>query len=304
MVLEEINRLKRARNAVILAHNYQLPEVQDIADFVGDSLELALKAQEVDADVIVMAGVRFMAEMVALLNPDKIVLHPSPNAGCPLADFLSRSVIEEYRREYPGAPLVVYVNSPLEAKALADYVVTSSSAIKVISKLDSDVILFGPDKNLADFVAEKTQKNIVPVPRSGHCPVHEFLISRYYVERALREHPGYELIVHPETPRDVRRLANFVGSTSQMLSYIQKTQADKILVGTEEGLVYRARKLAPGKDIVPVNPMAVCTNMKKITPYNILESLEKLKPRVVLDSALASRAREVMERSLEMVKGK
>lgn len=303
-VLEELERLKKARNAVILAHNYQLPEVQDAADFVGDSLELALKATEVDADVVVMAGVGFMAEMVALLNPDKVVLHPNPAAGCPLANHLSGGVAGEYRAKYPGAPLVVYVNSPVEAKAIADYVVTSSSAVRLVSRLGAERVLFGPDKNLAEYVAEKTGAEVIPVPSGGHCPIHEFLISKYYVEKALRENPGAELIVHPEAPRDVRRMASFVGSTSQMLEYVRETSARRVLVGTEEGLVYRARKLAPGKEVLPVNPRAVCTDMKKITPKHILESLERLEPRVRLEGEVARRAREVLERSLEMVRGK
>jgi len=302
MLYGEIARLKKLRNAVILAHNYQLPEVQDVADFVGDSLELALKAQEVDADVIVMAGVKFMAEIVAALNPDKVVIHPNSYAGCPLADFLNGGVLSEYRSKFPGEPLVVYVNSPIEAKASADYVATSSSAVKLVSRLGAERVLFGPDRNLAEFVAEKTGVEVIPVPPNGHCPVHEFLISRYYAEKALEEHPGAELVVHPEAPREVRRMAGFVGSTSQMLEYVQRTRARKVLLGTEEGLAYRARKLAPGKEILPLNARAVCADMKKITPRHLLESLERLEPKVTLDPRIASRAREVIERSLELVR--
>ncbi len=302
MYISEIERLKRSRRAVILAHNYQLPEVQDVADFVGDSLELAIRAREVDADVIVMAGVRFMAEMVAALNPDKIVLHPNPWSGCPLADFINRQIVNAYREKYRGSPLVVYVNSPIDVKAVADYVVTSSSAVKLISRLESDTILFGPDKNLADHVSQVTGRKIVPVPPGGHCPVHEFLLCRYYAEKAVADHPGYELIVHPEVPRDVRAMAKFIGSTSQMLNYVRTAESRRILIGTEEGLVYRARKMAPDKEIEPVNPRAICINMKKITPRHILESLESLKPRVVIDKAIASKAREVIEMSIEMVR--
>jgi len=301
-LVKRIEELKRRRRAVILAHNYQIPEVQDVADFVGDSLELSRRAMEVDADVIVFAGVSFMAEMAAALNPDKIVLHPNPAAGCPLADYLPPSMVREYRSKMPGTPVVVYVNSLLAAKAEADYVVTSASAAKLVSRLGEEVVIFGPDKNLADHVAQVTGVHVVPMPPYGNCPVHEYLLSKYYVKRALSENPDAVLIAHPETPREVRSMARFVGSTSQMLRAVREMDAKHIVVATEEGLVYRARKLAPGKRIDPANPLAVCIDMKKITLMHIARSLETLKPRVVLDPAIAKRAREVIERSLEVIK--
>ncbi len=301
-ILEQIRQLAEKRRAVILAHNYQLPEVQDVADFVGDSLELARKAMEVDADVIVLAGVRFMAEIAAVLNPDKIVLHPEPASGCPLADFATPPVLREYRERYPGAPLVIYVNSTVEAKAEADYIVTSASAVKLVSKLEADTILFGPDKNLADHVAMVTGKNIVPVPSTGHCPVHEYLLDEYYVRKAREQHPRAYLLAHPETPRPVRLMADYVGSTSQMLRRIGEVEAEEYIIATEEGLVYRARRLYPGKKIYPANPNAICIDMKKITPLKILRALEELKPRVRVDEKIAARVREILERSFEMIK--
>jgi quinolinate synthase len=300
-VLEEIRRLAERRRAVILAHNYQLPEVQDVADFVGDSLELARKAMSIDADVIVLAGVRFMAEIAAVLNPDKIVLHPEPAAGCPLADFATPRVLRAYRERYPRAPLVIYVNSTVEAKAEADYIVTSASAAKLVSKLDADTILFAPDRNLADHVAMVTGKNIVPVPAGGHCPVHEYLLDEYYVRRAREQHPRAYLLAHPETPRPVRLMADYVGSTSQMLRRIGEVEAEEYIVATEEGLVHRARRLYPGKKIYPANPNAICIDMKKITPLKILRALQELKPRVKVDERISSRVREILERSLQMV---
>jgi len=302
-IIEKIEELKRRRRAVILAHNYQIPEVQEVADFVGDSLELSRKAMECSADVIVFAGVSFMAEMAAALNPDKIVLHPVPEAGCPLANFLPPSKLREYKESAPRAPIVVYVNSLASTKAEADYVVTSASAPKLISRLEDEVVIFGPDKNLADYVAELTQKEIVVAPPYGHCPVHEYLLNEYYVRKSLYEYPNAILIAHPETPKQVRRMAKFVGSTSQMIKAVENFRnVDTLVIATEEGLVYRARKLYPDKNIVPANPLAVCIDMKKITLRSILRALELGKHRVSLDSAIAKRVRETIERSLELLK--
>ncbi|WP_228546762.1 quinolinate synthase NadA [Hyperthermus butylicus] len=301
-ILERIRELKEKRRAVILAHNYQLPEIQDIADFVGDSLELARKAMEVDADVIVMAAVNFMAEVAAILNPDKIVLHPDPRATCPLANHARLELLRRYREKYPGAPLVIYINSYAVAKAYADYIVTSASAVKLVGKLGEDTILFAPDRNLADHVAMATGKNVVAVPAGGICPVHEFLLDEYYVRKVREQYPRGYLMVHPETPRPVRLMADYVGSTSQMLRRIGEVEAEVYIIGTEEGLVHRARRLYPDKKIVPANPRAVCINMKKITPLKILYSLETLKPRVVVPEPIARRVREILERSLEMVR--
>jgi len=300
---DELERLRRERRAVILAHNYMLPEVQDVADYVGDSLELAIKALETEADVIVLAGVRFMAEVAKLLNPDRVVLHPEPAAGCPLADFATPRVLREAKQEHPGAPLVIYVNSYVEAKAEADYVVTSASAIEAVKRLEADKILFAPDKNLAEWVQENVpDKQVIPVPRHGHCPVHEYLVSGYYVRLARERYPGARLLVHPEAPREARRLADYVGSTSQMLRYIGRTDPrGSYIIGTEEGLAYRAKRLYPEATIHPVTGRTVCIDMKKITLEKIVRSLESLKPRVEIPGNIAKRAREAVERGLELV---
>ncbi len=298
-----VEELKRRRRAVVLAHNYQLPEVQDVADFVGDSLELAREAMRTDADVIVFAGVRFMAEMAAALNPDRVVLHPVPEAGCPLADALLPAHVERARAEHRGAPLLVYVNSPLWAKAEADYVVTSASAADVAAYLAGqgvDELLLAPDRNLADHVALTVGVRVYPVPPSGHCPVHEYLVSPYYVRRAKERHPDAAVLVHPEAPREARLMADYVGSTSQMLRAIPRFRGRLILLGTEEGLVYRARRLYPDARVEPLNPLAVCIDMKKVTLESIARALEAMKPRVALDEALARRAREVIEESVEL----
>ncbi|MEM3615253.1 MAG: quinolinate synthase NadA [Candidatus Methanomethylicia archaeon] len=299
--LDLIEALKKKRKAVILAHNYQLPEVQDMADFVGDSLEMAFRAIELSSDVVVVAGVRFMAELVAAINPDKIVLHPEPSAGCPLADKINVNLISEARSKFRNVPVVVYVNSPIEVKALADYFVTSSSALKLISKLRSDNVIFGPDKNLANYISEKLNINVVPLPQDAFCPVHEHLIDAYYVEDALRRYPNAKILLHPEVPPESRRYAHFIGGTSQMILAIGEIEGDTYLLGTEEGLAYRAKRIFDDKNIYPLNYRAVCVDMKKITPRKILNCLENLKPRVSIDREILIKSRDVIFESLDFL---
>lgn len=298
----EVEDLKQKRRAVILAHNYQSPEVQDVADFVGDSLELARRAVDVDAEVIVFAGVSFMAEVAAILNEDKTILHPVPEAGCPLADFLDVKTVKRFREEHPDAPLVLYVNSSADTKMYADYIVTSASALKLISKLDDDTVLFGPDKNLASYVEKRTDKKIIPIPSDGYCYVHEQLISQRHIEKARDEHPNAKLLVHPEVSPEAQELADYIGSTSQMLRAIGRMKDDEFLLGTEEGHIYRAKTLYPDREINPVNPRAVCTDMKKITLENIKKSLETLEPKVIIDKKINEKVKEVLDRSLRLIK--
>ncbi|MCD6325336.1 quinolinate synthase NadA [Candidatus Bathyarchaeota archaeon] len=298
----EVRGLCEKRRAVILAHNYESPEVQDVADYVGDSLELARKAVNSDAEIIVFAGVSFMAEVAAMLNEDKIVLHPVREAGCPLADFLDIGTIKRFKERYPGSPLVVYINSYVKSKIYADYIVTSSSALKLISKIDADTVLFGPDKNLASYVAKRTDKKIIPVPAYGHCYVHKYLISRYQIEKARDERSAAKLLVHPEVSLENQEMADFVGSTSQMLRAIDELDGNKFLLGTEEGLSYRAKTIYPDKEICPVNPRAICVDMKKINLLNIKKSLETLRPKVSIKKNINERVKSILERSLEMIK--
>ncbi len=301
-LVRRLEELKRRRRAVILAHNYQLPEIQDIADYIGDSLELARKSMSIDADVIVFAGVSFMAEMAKALNPDKIVLHPVPDSRCPLADFLTPRQVLEAKEKHNGAPFVIYVNSNIDAKAVSDYIVTSASAAKLVSRLDDELILFGPDKNLADHVALVTGKKIIAVPSNGHCPVHEYMVRLEDIIEARKQYEDPYIMVHPEAPREARLAADYVGSTSQMLRRIGEVEAGTYVIGTEEGLVYRARKLYPGKNIVALQPRAVCIDMKKISLRRIVESLENMKPRVELDPTMLKKVNEILRRSLELIK--
>ena len=299
---EEVRSLCKKRRAVILAHNYQPPEVQDVADFVGDSLELAEKAVTVDADVIVFAGVSFMAETVAILNEDKVILHPVREAGCPLADFLDIEAIRRFKEKYPHTPLVVYVNSYAEAKMYADYIVTSASALRLISRLDDETVLFGPDKNLAAYVAKRSDKKVIPVPPHSYCYVHECLITRYHIEKARDERPTAKLMVHPEVSPPNQEMADYIGSTSQMLKAIDKSDENIFLLGTEEALSYRARNIYPDKEIYPVNPRAICVDMKKINLLNMKESLERLKHKVIIKKKVRQKIKSILDESLEMIK--
>lgn len=293
-----VKKLLRERNAVLLAHNYQRPEVQDAASYVGDSLGLSIKAMEADADIIVFAGVDFMAEQAAVLNPGKLVIHPDTSSRCPMAMMISIDVIQAYRKKYPRTPLVLYVNSPAEAKAIADYVVTSSSAVKLVSQLESDIILFGPDRNLAEYVAETTGKKVVPVPGCGHCPVH-VAITAEDVKSAKASRPQAKVLAHPECTKDVRDLADFVGSTSQMVKAGVELGADEYIVATEEGLLHRFKKL--GIKAYPASPYAVCVNMKKITLDKIIDGLVQRKGIVQVEPKIARKVRNVLEKSFELI---
>jgi quinolinate synthase len=295
---QEVRKLLEERGAVLLAHNYQRPEVQDAAHFVGDSLELSLKAVEVDAKLVVFAGVDFMAEQAAFLNPGKVVLHPEPLSRCPMAAMLTPEVVRKYREEHPRAPLVVYVNSLAEVKALADYVVTSANAAALVAKLDADTVLFGPDRHLAEYVAEKTGKTVIPVPGFGHCPVH-LAIAREDLERAKREHPAAKVLAHPECSREVRALADFVGSTSQMVKAARELGAREYVVATEVGLLYRLSKL--GVEARPASPYAVCPDMKKITLESVARAVLEGREVVRVDPRVAERARRAVERTFELL---
>jgi quinolinate synthase len=295
---QEVRKLLEERGAVLLAHNYQRPEVQDAAHFVGDSLELSLKAVEVDAKLVVFAGVDFMAEQAAFLNPGKVVLHPEPLSRCPMAAMLTPEVVRKYREEHPRAPLVVYVNSLAEVKALADYVVTSANAAALVAKLDADTVLFGPDRHLAEYVAEKTGKTVIPVPGFGHCPVH-LAIAREDLERAKREHPAAKVLAHPECSREVRALADFVGSTSQMVKAARELGAREYVVATEVGLLYRLSKL--GVEAHPASPYAVCPDMKKITLESVARAVLEGREVVRVDPRVAERARRAVERTFELL---
>ena len=296
-LVQEITRLKEERNAIIMAHNYQLPEIQDIADFLGDSLELARKAVNVDAEVIVFAGVDFMAETAKILNPKKTVLLPTRRATCAMANMLKPEHIIEAKKKYPDAPVVLYVNTTAETKAYADVTVTSANAVKIVEKLDSDVVIFGPDKNLAHYVAKQTGKTVIPVPEYGHCYVHKkFTVDD--VERARRLYPNAKLMLHPECEPEVQEMADIIVSTGGMIR--RAREWNEWVVFTEREMVYRLSKLYPDIKFHPAREDATCIGMKAITINHIYESLRDVKYAVEVPGEIAEKARKAIDRMLEM----
>ena len=293
---EEIARLKRERNAVILAHNYTRGEVQDVADFTGDSLELARRATQVDADVIVFCGVYFMAETAAILNPGKTVLIPEPSAGCPMADMITGEQLRELKAKHPGAVAVCYVNSTAEVKAECDLCVTSGNAEKVMATIPSDrEILFVPDQHLGDCVSAKEGRTYVLWP--GYCPTHARLTAAA-IAKARAAHPGAPVMVHPECPREVRNAADERLSTGGMCKFARESAAKTILVGTEVGILHRLQRENPDKTFVPVSDALVCPNMKKSTLENVAEALREMKTVVTVPEDIARKARQAIEAML------
>lgn len=295
-----IARLKRELGAVILAHNYQLPEVQDVADFVGDSLELSLKVSEVSAKVVVFCGVDFMAEQASATNEGVTVLHPEPDSKCPMAGMISVEDVRRARRIFPKVPVVIYVNSPAAVKAEADYIVTSANAAEVVKAVESDVVVFGPDRHLAEYVAKETGKVVIPVPPYGHCPVHvRFNPDEVRVLKSV--YGSCTFIAHPECPESIRVLADFIGSTSQMVKFVRSCQSRCILVGTEVGIVYRMIKENPDKLFIPASTSAVCADMKKITLDKVYRSLRDRVHRVEVPKEVARRVRLAVENTFRVL---
>ncbi len=293
-LIEAINRLKRRRNAVVLAHNYQASEVfYGISDFTGDSLGLARQAAESRAEVIVMCGVHFMAETAKLLNPEQIVLIPDPQAGCSLAESITAADVRALRRQYPGVPVVTYVNTSAEVKAECDVCCTSSNAVDVVESLGVERVIFLPDGHLARYVAEQTDVDIIDW--RGVCIVHDaFEVGDM---RALRlQHPGIRVAVHPECAEDVQREADVVGSTSQLAGYIDRERPDKIALITECTMSDNLSAAFPETEFI--QPCSLCPYMKKITLTKVYESLRTLEPRVEIPEAVAQRARGALARML------
>ncbi len=298
ITIDAVRKLARKRGAVIIAHNYQTPEVQDVADLVGDSLELSMKAMQMDSDLIVFAGVDFMAEQTSVLCPDKVILHPDPESICPMAHHLSPEIVKRYKRKYPGAPFVAYVNSTAQVKSMAEYVVTSANALEVISRVEGDVVLFGPDSNLASYVDENVYKKVIGIPEYGCCPVH-MMITPYHMKKAKIKHPDAGVLVHPECTPEVRELADMIGSTGQMLKGVEGW--DEVLIGTEVDMSYRTFRRYPDKRVYPVTDGAVCWDMKKITLGRIAWSLHENRSVVRVDEKISERIRSALERTFELM---
>lgn len=295
-ITDEINRLKKERKAVILAHNYQRAEVQAIADFTGDSLELARKATQVEADVIAFCGVYFMAETAAILNASKTVLIPDASAGCPMADMITGEQLRALKAKHPGAIAVCYVNSTAEVKAECDICVTSGNAEKIMASLTKGrEVLFVPDQHLGGYIADKRGEKYVLWP--GCCPTHQRLTAKKIAD-ARAAHPGAPVLVHPECPKDVRDAADECLSTGGMCAYARKSDAREIIVGTEIGILYRLRTENPGKTFWPVDDATVCPNMKKTTLENLRDCLRDLSPRVTVAPDIASKAKRAIDAML------
>ncbi|MCL5104406.1 MAG: quinolinate synthase NadA [Armatimonadetes bacterium] len=292
VLIEKIAALKHQRGAVILAHNYQLPEVQDIADFTGDSLELSRKAAETDARVIVFCGVHFMAETAKILSPDKTVLIPDIHAGCPMADMINAEQLREFKKLHPGLPVVAYVNTSAEVKAESDICCTSANAVRVVESMDADEILFVPDKSLGAYVASKTSKKIIAY--CGFCPTHHRILAQDVI-KTKREHPDALIVAHPECTMDAIRLADAVESTSGMIRYVKASSAREFIMCTERGILHRLKKDNPDKVFYNPSPLNICPNMKKITLEKVLWSLEDMQYRVELPQEMIEKARAAIE---------
>lgn len=293
---EEIARLKKERDAVILAHNYTLGEVQDVADHTGDSLELARRATQVDAGVIVFCGVWFMAETAKILNPGKTVLIPDPSAGCPMADMITGAQLRALKAENPGAKAVCYVNSTADVKAECDICVTSGNAEKVMSRFaPGDRILFVPDQHLGGHVSGLLDRKYTLWP--GYCPVHAALTAEA-IEAARRLHPNAPVMVHPECSKAVRDAADHLLSTGGMCAFARESDATEFIVGTETGILHRLRMENPGKKFHPVSDGIVCPDMKKTTLENLAACLRDMKHEVVVPEDVASRAKRAIDAML------
>jgi quinolinate synthase len=296
-LLGMIARWKQERQAVILAHNYQLGEVQDLADFVGDSLELSRQAARTEAPVIVFCGVRFMAETASILSPQKVVLHPDPSAGCPLANMINAEQLRALKAEHPGRPVVCYVNSSAEVKAESDLCCTSANAVAVVNAAPGEEVIFVPDRNLGAWVAGQTGKRLIIW--DGYCPTHERIMPEQ-IEQLRDRHPEAVVMVHPECRPAVVALADEVLSTGGMLRFARISPAQELIVGTELGLIHRLEQENPGKRCYPVSRLTTCPNMKRITLEKVLWSLEDMKDQVVVPEPVRSRARRAIERMVEI----
>jgi quinolinate synthase len=297
-LIDKIDSLKRKKKAVILAHNYQLGEVQDIADFVGDSLELSQIAAKSKARVIVFCGVRFMAETASILCPDKIVLLPEASAGCPMADMVTARELREKKKELPQAAIVCYINSTAEVKAESDICCTSANAVKVVSSLGNEQVIFVPDRFLGHYISTKVKKQYYFWP--GYCPTH-VRISPDDILRLKKEYPGAKVVVHPECRPEVISLADDVLSTGGMCRYARREDVSRMIVGTEIGIIYRLKKENPQKQFIPASEQAVCPDMKLITLEKVLCSLETMAPEVRVPEEIRLKAKLAVDRMLEVV---
>jgi len=295
--MDEILSLKEKRDAIILVHNYQLPEVQDIADLCGDSLELSRAAATMDGEVIVFCGVDFMAETAAILSPEKTVLLPAPDSCCPMAQMISAEELRSAKARNPDAAVVCYVNTTAEVKAESDICCTSSNAVNVVNSVEQDRVIFVPDRNLGRYAARFTKKEILPW--EGFCIVHD-QITPAKVAAARQAHPGAVLLVHPECRPEVIDLADHVASTSGIIHLVSTSPEQDFIIGTEVGILHRLEKESPENRCYPLSQAAVCRNMKKTDLKKVRDALQTLRPRITVPDEVADRARRAIERMLAL----
>ena len=299
-MIKEINRLKVEKNAIILAHNYQIPEIQDLADVVGDSLKLSQVASESDADIIVLCGVHFMAESAKILSPEKKVLIPNPDAGCPMADMIDVDKLKEFKSRYPGAPVICYVNSSAEVKAESDICVTSSNALKIVSSLDDKIVLFVPDRNLGDYI-----NNLLPdkevVSFDGYCITHN-RIRIDEIESVRVSHPDALILAHPECDPEVVKRADFVGSTSAIIKFAKESDDKTFIIATEMGVMHKleADNENSGKDFFMLSPSLICSNMKKNRLEDVYYALKDEKYEIDVEENVRLKAKKTLDKMLEL----
>lgn len=298
-LVQEINRLRHQKEAIILAHNYQNDEVQDLADVVGDSLALSQTAAKSKAKVIVFCGVHFMAESAAILSPEKTVLFPAENAGCPMADMAEASEVLKWRERYPKAAVVAYVNTSAAVKAVSDYCCTSANAVKLVKNIPESEIIFLPDQNLGSYVARQVPEKTIHL-WPGYCVTHHRVTPEEV--KAIKElHPDALILTHPECRPEVTALADFIGSTSQIIQFVKYSTAQKFIIGTEMGIIHGLQKENPGKTFYLLSKGLVCPNMKQTTVAKVLNSLQTMKPVVQVPPEIRIKAEQALNRMLEFV---
>lgn len=298
-IVRRINKLKKEKNAVILAHNYQPEEIQRIADFIGDSLELCIKAEETDADIIVFCGVDFMAETAKILNENKKVLMPEiKDTECPMAHQIPPETIINAKTEHPNAKVVIYVNTLSSAKALADATCTSANADKIVNSFEEKEILFGPDQNLGYYVKKRTDKKIIGIPKDGHCYVHK-KFTKEDILNMKKQHPNAEILVHPECNPEVQDLADYVVSTGGMLNHVLNSDKEEFIIGTECDMITRLNleleKIGKTKILIPLRKDAICEPMKQITLEKIERCLIEEEYEIKLDKEIIKKAKKAIE---------
>ncbi|MDD3065144.1 MAG: quinolinate synthase NadA [Endomicrobiaceae bacterium] len=294
---EKIKELKKQRNALILVHNYQRQEVQDIADFKGDSLELSRKAAATDADVIVFCGVHFMAETASILSPQKKVLLPDLESGCPMADMITREQLIQFKKKNPGATVVTYINSTAEVKAETDICCTSSNAVKVVKSIHNDKIIFCPDRNLGSYVQKVLNKKLILW--QGFCPTHMRMLPEYVIEKK-RKYPKAVVLVHPECQPETVALADEVLSTTGIMNYVKSSGADEFIIGTENEITFVLRRMYPDKIFHTVSDIALCPNMKKNTLEKVLWTLQDMKNEIRVPENIREKAYKPIKRMLDI----